>query len=224
MSANETLGEKIKRARKAAGLTQKQLGDIVGVTRPAVGQWESDITSPGLSTLEVIAKALGISAQELLYGSEYQVRETGYRYDDDNVRPGPSMVGLVPQISWVQAGSFTEVCFIDLDPDSTDWYPRPPNCGPHTFALRVVGESMLDKYPPGRIIFVDPDVIPLSGDDVVAVMTETGEATFKRYIEEPGAGRMLKALNPDWKDPYVSINGNCRVTGVVMAQMELRQR
>jgi len=213
MNGPGTLGERIRRARKAAGLTQKELALKVGVTRPAVGQWESDTTAPGYAKLDEVAAALGTTAQEILYGG------TG-----DNVAPGPVMVGMVPQISWVQAGSFTEVCFIDLDPDSTDWYPRPPGCGPNTYALKVVGESMLDKYPPGRIIFIDPDVVPLSGDDVIAVMTETGEATFKRYIEEPGAGRMLKALNPAWKDPYIEINGNCRITGVVMAQMELRQR
>ena len=35
------LNERIAERRKAAGLTQEQLGALVGVTRQAVSKWES---------------------------------------------------------------------------------------------------------------------------------------------------------------------------------------
>lgn len=137
--------------------------------------------------------------------------------------PAPRMkAAMAPEISWVKAGHFTEVAHIEVDPESVNWYPMPPNAGERTFVLRVVGESMLPEYPPQRLIYVDPDRAPVSGDDVVAVMTDTGEATFKRYIEEPGSSKMLKALNPAWVDPYIKINGNCQVVGVVVADLQLR--
>ncbi|WP_246007513.1 S24 family peptidase [Halomonas nitroreducens] len=136
--------------------------------------------------------------------------------------PAPQLQGMCPEISWVQAGQWAEVCHVELDPESVNWYPRPPSASEQTFVLRVVGESMIPEYSPGTLIYVDPEKSAETGKDVIAVMTDTGEATFKRFIEEPGAGKMLKALNPAWKDPYLPINGNCRVIGVVVADMRMR--
>ena len=139
-----------------------------------------------------------------------------------NVTAVASRDGACPEISWVQAGAWTEVCHIETNPEDITWHPRPLNASDQTFVLRVVGESMLPEYPPGTLIYVDPERSPENGKDVVAVMTDTGEATFKRLIEEPGDGRMLKALNPSWGEPYIPINGNCKIIGVVIADMRIR--
>lgn len=37
-----TLGEKLKEARKQAGLSQEQLSEKLGVSRSAVAKWETD--------------------------------------------------------------------------------------------------------------------------------------------------------------------------------------
>lgn len=219
--------ERIEMAIKNSGMTRSAIAKLCGVSPSAVTQWlNADTNAPKADNLLKLARATGVSYTWLIdgKGEMLELNEPSAKYSVEELAPGPEMLSQVPEISWVQAGSFTEICFVDLDPESTNWYPRPPNCGPNTYALKVVGESMLDKYPPGRIIFVDPDVPPESGDDVIAIMTETGEATFKRYIEDPGAGRMLKAVNSALRDPYITINGNCKVQGVVMAQMEMRQR
>ncbi|WP_064702679.1 LexA family protein [Halomonas caseinilytica] len=140
---------------------------------------------------------------------------------ESNVAPPPKMEGYVPVISWVQAGSWTEVC--NVDAVSEERVPRPPGSSDRTFALRVKGQSMAPKYEPGLIIYVDPEVMPFDGDDVVAVLTESNEATFKQFVEEPGFERMLKARNPSWPDPYISINGNCEIIGVVIGSLWLRK-
>lgn len=38
------LNERIASVRKAAGLTQEQLGELVGVSRQAVSKWESGVS------------------------------------------------------------------------------------------------------------------------------------------------------------------------------------
>lgn len=38
--APETMGDRIRRLREARGLSQEALGEILGVTRAAVSQWE----------------------------------------------------------------------------------------------------------------------------------------------------------------------------------------
>ncbi|KAA0020748.1 LexA family transcriptional repressor [Salinicola corii] len=139
---------------------------------------------------------------------------------ESNVAPAPRMDGYVPVISWVQAGAWTEVCNVEAVSD--EMVPRPPGCSDRTFALRVKGQSMAPRYEPNLIIYVDPEVVPFDGDDVVAVLTESNEATFKQYVEEPGGGKMLKARNPSWPEQWVKINGNCQIIGVVVATMWMR--
>ena len=117
-------------------------------------------------------------------------------------------ITMVPVISWVQAGAWTEVGYAEVDLNSTETYPCPVPCGPMTYILRVIGDSMISEYRPGDMIFVDPEVAAVHGD-------ESGETTFKRLIED-GGQKFLKALNPNWPEPYVKINGNCSIIGTVI--------
>ena len=135
----------------------------------------------------------------------------------------PELSGMVPVLSWIQAGPWTDSASA-IDLSDVSYYPRPPGCSEQTYALRVQGESMVDKYPPGVLIFVDPAVEPVSGDDVIVQCEEHGgaEATFKRYIVEPGTGPLLKVLNRDWREQYMDLTPDCRIVGVVMAQMRMR--
>ena len=59
------IGERIRQERKAQGLTQKQLGEKLGITQQAIGQIESE-KSIGTSTLKKIAAVLGTTPESLL--------------------------------------------------------------------------------------------------------------------------------------------------------------
>ncbi len=61
-----TLGEKIKTARIAAGLTQAQLAERLMVSRPAVTKWEADKGIPDIDNLKLIAHCLHVSLDDLL--------------------------------------------------------------------------------------------------------------------------------------------------------------
>lgn len=121
----------------------------------------------------------------------------------------------VPVISWVQAAAWTSTNHEEVDLSAFEAYPCPVPCGPTTYILRVTGESMIDEYKPGEMIFVDPDVAPVHGDDVVALMTNSGETTFRRLIED-GSERYLKALNKSWPEPYIRVTDNCTIIGTVI--------
>ncbi len=56
-----TLGNRIKTSRVATGLTQVQLGDLVGVTKGAVSNWEKDRDNPTLDNLREIGHACSVS-------------------------------------------------------------------------------------------------------------------------------------------------------------------
>jgi transcriptional regulator with XRE-family HTH domain len=63
------LADRIRRARRDAGLTQTELAARVGVTSSAVAQWEHpDGTCPEILKLESIAAALGVQVEWLAVG------------------------------------------------------------------------------------------------------------------------------------------------------------
>ncbi len=60
-----TVGENIRRYRKAQGLSVVRLAEKVGMTEGAIRHYESGIRTPGDEQLEGIAKALGVSTRML---------------------------------------------------------------------------------------------------------------------------------------------------------------
>ncbi len=65
-----TLGEKIKNARKNAGLTQEQMAEKLMISRPAITKWESDKGIPDIENLKAISKLLDVSLDYLLNDGE----------------------------------------------------------------------------------------------------------------------------------------------------------
>jgi transcriptional regulator with XRE-family HTH domain len=62
------IGQKIKKARLERGLTQQELGDIVGVQKSAIAKYENGrVVNIKRSTLQKIASALNIRPSELLF-------------------------------------------------------------------------------------------------------------------------------------------------------------
>lgn len=61
-----TLGEKLKEARKSAGLSQEQLAEKLYVSRAAVAKWETDKGTPDIMNLKAISKLLDTSIDALL--------------------------------------------------------------------------------------------------------------------------------------------------------------
>jgi transcriptional regulator with XRE-family HTH domain len=65
---NPKLGQRIKLAREREGLTQAQVAKKLGVSRGAIGQWETDRGAPATGRLGTLAEYLGISLDWLLAG------------------------------------------------------------------------------------------------------------------------------------------------------------
>ena len=61
-----TFGEKLKNARKEAGLSQEQLAEKMSVSRSAVAKWEAGNGMPDVNNLKVMSTLLNVSVDYLL--------------------------------------------------------------------------------------------------------------------------------------------------------------
>lgn len=61
-----TIGTNIKRLRQNKGVTQEQLGAVLGISSQAVSKWENDSALPDILALPVLADYFGISINELM--------------------------------------------------------------------------------------------------------------------------------------------------------------
>lgn len=59
------IGDKIRRSRLDAGMTQRSLATALDVTQGLVAQWESHRKTPGAANLVAVARVLGVSIDYL---------------------------------------------------------------------------------------------------------------------------------------------------------------
>lgn len=69
-------GERMKQIRKEKGLSQRELGEKIGVKQQTIAQYEALENAPKATSIERISEALGVSFHELLTGSPY----SGFNY------------------------------------------------------------------------------------------------------------------------------------------------
>ena len=63
-----TLGQRIREKREILGLSQEKVAEQMGVSRQAVGKWESDDARPSTENLLRLAQLLGTDVQDLATG------------------------------------------------------------------------------------------------------------------------------------------------------------
>lgn len=73
------IGERIKRAREAAGLNQRQLADLAGVTAMAISKYEREDSTPSSGVLLAIAKALSVRTEYFFRRTEVALTDLDYR-------------------------------------------------------------------------------------------------------------------------------------------------
>lgn len=198
------LGNNVKIKRVELQLTQKQLGDMIGVSQVAIANLEKR-DSASSRNISALSRALGVSPFEL---------EKGLL---SNVQEKPGVYGMIPVISWVNAGECGEVVDFNAPGMAEEFVPR-INGGDRVYGLHVRGNSMTapegisPTFPEGYIIHVDPDQATSPNDYVIAKLVGEDMVTFKQLKE--GDKPYLSALNPDHKPIYDEFRILGKVIGV----------
>jgi len=67
----KSIGKFIAILRKANGYTQQQFADLLNVSNKTISSWETDKSSPDLSTIPIIAEMFHVSCDEILRGEKF---------------------------------------------------------------------------------------------------------------------------------------------------------
>ena len=211
------LKDRLRQARKAAGLTQEQLAERAGIKQASVSEIERGLTRTS-GYLIKFAQICGVDPVWLAegVGAPGSGSESGL---DSNVKMAvqPGQMYRYPIISWVSAGSWEEA--VQPYPDGfSDRYEVSDydSKGP-AFWLEVKGDSMTapngTSVPEGMMILVDTEAEVTPGKLVIAKLPASNEATFKKLVEDGGI-RYLKPLNPAYK--MVECDEHCKIIGVAV--------
>lgn len=205
----KSIGEQAREFRESMNWNTTEMAKAVGTSRQNIESLEA---APDRKPryIKDLARVMKRTVDELMSDTVNQIAP-------------PNRDGLVPVISWVQAGSWGSAGDPFQPGDADEWRPCPTQHSKHTFALRVRGDSMTAPsgsartYPEGCLIFIDPSLCsPKNGDRVVAkLLTDEDGTTFKVYKNEDGR-QWLQPLNPS----HQPIREPFRVIGTVIGKWE----
>ncbi|RJT26892.1 LexA family protein [Buttiauxella izardii] len=203
-----------KSLMKSQGVNQEQLAEHLGITKGAVSHWLNARREPSLGEISKILQFLG--KRNFSVGAGGLIIDENIKGDVEYV--GPYSPGKkYPVISSVQAGSWSEACEPYTLKDIDLWLESDAHIQGDAFWLEVEGDSMTApvglSVPEGTFVLFDTGREPVNGSLVIAKLSDSNEATFKKLIID-GGQKYLKGLNPAW--PLVPVNGNCKTIGVAV--------
>ncbi|MEE5120423.1 XRE family transcriptional regulator [Pseudomonas alliivorans] len=214
----KTTGSRIAASREQKGMNQSELARRLNVTPQSVQAWESDRNVPRPQRLKAIADVLQVSLSYLVGDADTDPSRDGA----SNVEPfeSPDRLYRYPVLSWVSAGAWAEAT--EIPPDSlndgyelTDYKSKGP-----AFWLKIKGDSMTSAFgisvAEGSLVLIDTGVEPRPGKLVVAKISGSQEATFKKLVED-GGQQYLKPLNPSY--PTQLCGEDCRIVGVAVRSL-----
>jgi transcriptional regulator with XRE-family HTH domain len=205
-----TFGENLRRVRKAANLSARELAKRVGVTPPVVSKWETHKGLPEGPTLLKLAKALNVSIDELLAGvdPEYDlVREDRAQYgaagDDDGAAQSRRAIPILFEgeapaggLSWTDEG--TPLFQVD------EWGSRPSDIrDPRAYLVVIRGDAMEPMIKAGMRAVISPNQTVADGD-LACVHLRSGERLV-RVVQHDRAqhGWLLEGYNPSSRARFV---------------------
>lgn len=169
---------KVKELRQRAGMQQKELAILLGVSRPTVSEWEHGKKDPSKDRLIKLSQVFNVDIGTIL------------GYDPLFV---PIRQNAIPIIGEIACGTPATA------EENISGYADIPENVHADFALRCKGESMQPTFLDGDLVLIrqQPDV----EEGQIAAVNINGETTLKHVYHQPD-GLLLTADNPSFSPIY----------------------
>lgn len=218
------IADRMKSVRSDAGMTQKQIADLLGITQTTWSNYENDRATPSFDVLTRFLGHFDLSADWLLYGDGQRQRRPNRVAEkpQDYMPKRP-----VPIVGEIAAGALIE-SYVTRHPDtylplSADELSAP---GDTVFGLEVHGHSMTPWMWPGDVAVCSSSKGIEVGDDVAVYQAATGESSLKRLdrFDRRRGEIKLRPLNPQMESFLMKLDPGDQVKRVIGLWRDLRKR
>ena len=181
-----SFGEQLRKRREELGISRAELADRLGVSRSAIGNYETGVSAPKEEVLLRLFDALGVDPN-YLYRDAYRANG-GIRSDEEQAQPQQAPRTIPLYFSPAAAGYAAPVFSEDYETiPVTGQVPRGAE-----LAVRIQGDSMEPHIHDGGVVYVNHD--PLQNGDV-GIFCVDGEMVCKQYYRDPLGMVYLFSLN-----------------------------
>jgi len=194
------VGMQIRKYRKMRNMTQKELGQKIGVKHNTISSYESGINEPEQNTLFAIADVLGVSINDLFPKQNEEIT---------NLIPVPRDVRPIPILGEIACGDpvWAEQNFEDYRYEVSENVPSG-----RLYYLFAKGESMAPTIPNGALVLIREQPTVESGQIAAVLLNGDTEATLKR-VKWQGDILILMPDNPLYHPIVVTDENPARIIG-----------
>lgn len=184
----ENTGAYIRRLRNEKGMTQEELGELLGVKKAAVQKWESGrVKNLKRDTIKKLAEFFGVSPALFISAAEEGARELAA-----DLGGGIYQIPVYESVS-AGFGSYADSAVTEYTPlivhNSSEV--------PYLMGIKVEGDSMYPKIEDGDTIIVRRQSSVDSGS--IAVILIDGEEGVVKKVEYGTDWVDLISINPEYK-------------------------
>ena len=163
------IGERIRQARKSRGFSQVDLARRIGVSQPAIANWESGVHDPRRLTLAKLADALEAPLDWLAAGDRSMAESDKHPAAAYIRRP----LHHVPVISLRAAALLAQDMNADPHTMAEDYIPMTFG-QQHLIAIFINDPAIALSFLPDTLVVIDyHDRFPDDGDFCLALVNET---------------------------------------------------
>lgn len=218
LNIKKEIGKRIHEARKAKGLTLKELGVIAGnFKQTRLTNWEQGIRAPGPEEIKQLAQALEVSPAFLMCLS-----------DDKQLKQTKSLNQLIPLLDHRQAcdaqlyinaireqEQSSDMIFISVSKVLLE------ELSPAAFALKMTDDSMMPEIRINDVLVIDPAMSPKPGDYVGVNIAAKSEVIICQYkkLSYASSEFELLTLNENWPNIKVSDGIEVEIIGKVVQNL-----
>ena len=215
LNIKKEIGKRILEARKAQGLTLKELGERAGgLKQTRLTNWEQGTRAPGPEEIKLLAQVLDVSPAFLMCLSDERIAKKVKKYSH-----------LIPLLNHRQAcdakvhidalrdqASSNDVIFVSVTTALL------PNLSADAFALKILDASMVPEFRINDVLVIDPAVLPKPGDFVVLKIAGKNDVIVCQYkkLSYTSSEFELMTLNDNWPNIKVSDDAEVKIIGVVV--------
>lgn len=188
--------ERIKKVRRAHGLTQKQFADAIGYSQGNIGDWERGRSSPSAAAIQSIVNTFNVNSAWLLTGVEEGAKKEAAKNNIDflffrklNEEDKKDVIKYAEYLAWKRSQEEEEKkrSFMATEGNGSYGYKQEdvvmlPLLGNTAAGVPIHIEELLEGYVPVKKRFVKGKcfLIRVKGDSMINAGIEDGDLVVVR--------------------------------------------